>query len=281
MAISPARATFSAGGEMKKYLHVISIGLQSNLAYRVNYLSRTLFSFIPLFAMLSLWRTVYQQHSGGSSSFTEAQMMFYYLLVAVVDVLTAVNEDDWQIAADIREGNISQFLLKPIDYLWYRLCLFFSGRIAFIAVAALPLALFILCFRQYVLAPASVTALMVFPVSLLLTALLQFFISYAMAMLAFWLLEISTFIFILFAFEYLASGHLFPLDILPSAIKHVLYFTPFPYQLYVPISIYLGKSTGSDLWCGLLYQFLWVVAAYVFARWMWRRGITKYSAFGG
>ena len=60
-------------------------------------------------------------------------MIFYYLLVAVVDVLTAVNEDDWQIAADIREGNISQFLLKPVDYLWYRLGLFFSGRIAFVA----------------------------------------------------------------------------------------------------------------------------------------------------
>jgi len=24
-----------------------------------------------------------------------------------------------------------------------------------------------------------------------------------------------------------------------------------------------------------------VVAAYVFARWMWRRGVKKYSAFGG
>jgi len=64
-----------------------------------------------------------------------------------VDVLTAVNEDDWQIAADIREGNISQFLLKPIDYLWYRLCLFFSGRIAFISMACVPLAAFIFCFR--------------------------------------------------------------------------------------------------------------------------------------
>ena len=74
-------------------------------------------------------------------------MIFYYLIVAVVDVLTAVNEDDWQIAADIREGNISQFLLKPIDYLWYRLCLFFSGRIAFITMAAVPLAIFIYFFR--------------------------------------------------------------------------------------------------------------------------------------
>jgi len=266
---------------MKKYLHVISIGLQSNLAYRFNYLTRTLFSFIPLFAMLSLWRTIYQNHNGSASGFSQAQMMFYYLLVAVVDVLTAVNEDDWQIAADIREGNISQFLLKPVDYLWYRLCLFFSGRIAFIAVAVLPLAVFLLCFRQYILPPASLTALLVLPISLLLTALLQFFISYAMAMLAFWLLEISTFIFILFAFEYLASGHLFPLDILPPALKEVLYFTPFPYQLYFPISIYLGKSAGMEMWRGLGCQLLWVTAAYLFARWMWRRGIKRYSAFGG
>ena len=79
---------------MKKYLYVIGIGLQNNLAYRVNYLTRTLFSFIPLFAMLSLWRTIYQNHTGGSGSFSQAQMLFYYLLVAVVDVLTAVNEDD-------------------------------------------------------------------------------------------------------------------------------------------------------------------------------------------
>jgi ABC-2 type transport system permease protein len=266
---------------VKKYFHVINIGLQNNLAYRFNYLTRTLFSFIPLFAMLSLWRTIYAHRTGGATGFSEAEMMFYYLLVAVVDVLTAVNEDDWQIAADIREGAISQFLLKPVDYLWYRLALFFSGRIAFIAVAAVPLAIFVLCFRQYVLPPASLTAVLVFPVSLVLTALLQFFISYAMAMLAFWLLEISTFIFILFAFEYLASGHLFPLDILPPLLKQILYLTPFPYQMYFPISIYLGKAAGAELWRGLAIQCLWVIVTYAFARFMWRRGIKKYSAFGG
>ena len=268
---------------MKKYLYVISIGLQSNLAYRFNYQTRTLFSFIPLFAMLSLWRTIYTNNPGvgDHSGFTQAQMIFYYMLVAVVDVLTAVNEDDWQIAADIREGNISQFLLKPVDYLWYRLSLFFSGRIAFVSMAALPLAGFIFCYRGYFVPPASGEAMGVFCVSLLLTALLQFFISYGMAMLAFWLLEISTFIFILFAFEYLASGHLFPLDVLPPVVKHILFLTPFPYQLYFPISVYMGKAAGTDLWQGLLIQFMWVVAAYFFARVMWRQGIKKYSAFGG
>jgi ABC-2 type transport system permease protein len=268
---------------MKKYWHIINIGLQNNLAYRFNYLTRTLFSFIPLFAMVSLWQTIYagNHRTGQGNGFTQSEMIFYYLLVAVVDVMTAVNEDDWQIAADIRDGNISQFLLKPVDYLWYRLCLFFSGRIAFIAMAAVPLAIFIFCFRENVVPPASTVAMLVFPVSLLLTALLQFFISYAMAMLAFWLLEISTLIFILFAFEYLASGHLFPLDVLPPLLKQILFLTPFPYQLYFPISVYLGRSAGTEMWQGLAIQFLWVLAAYVFARFMWRRGIRKYSAVGG
>jgi ABC-2 type transport system permease protein len=266
---------------MKKYWHVIGIGIQNNLTYRVNYLARTLFSFIPLFAMLSLWRTIYRDKEPGSAlgGYTQAQMIFYYLLVAVVDVLTAVNEDDWQIAADIREGNISQFLLKPIDYLWYRLCLFFSGRIAFIAMACVPLAAFIFCFRDYVVWPAGGAALPAFVISLVLTALLQFFISYTMAMLAFWMLEISTFIFILFALEFIASGHLFPLDLLPPVIGQALFFTPFPSMLYVPIAI--GKIAGAGIWLGLLVQSLWLLLAYGLARFAWRRGIRRYAAFGG
>jgi ABC-2 type transport system permease protein len=168
-----------------------------------------------------------------------------------------------------------------MDYLWYRLCLFFSGRIAYISMASIPLGIFIFCFRTYFVPPASGMALIAFPISLMLTALLQFFLSYSMAMLAFWILEISTLIFILFAFEYLASGHMFPLDMLPPVLQHALAFTPFPSMLYVPISIYMGKITDKGVALGLLTQLFWVVLMYALARFMWRRGIKKYAAFGG
>src|SRR4029450_13306502 len=214
---------------VQKYWHVINIGIQNTLVYRVNFLFRCLFGFIPLFATLALWRAIYAGRETEIAGYTLAQMVSYYLVVTIVDALTAVNEDDWQIAADIKDGNISQFLLKPINYLMYRLCLFFSGRLTYLAVAAAPLAVFILCLSKYFVLPADWTTFGLFLVSTVLTALLQFFTSYAMAMLAFWVLEVSTFIFILFAFEYLASGHLFPLDILPRAIERVLFFTPFPY----------------------------------------------------
>ena len=269
---------------MKKYWHVINIGMQNNLAYRVNFLARALFGLIPLMAMLYLWRTIYagkQDDAATIAGYSLAQMMSYYLIVQIVDALTAVNEDDWAIATDIKDGNISQFLLKPVDYLWYRLCLFTAGRLMYLAVAAIPLTLFILWNREHFVLPPSWMQFAVFTFSIALTALLQFFMAYAMAMLAFWVLEVSTFIFILYAFEYIASGHMFPLDILPAGVKQALFYTPFPYQLYFPVSIYMGRVNGAELFNGLCIQLFWVIAAYGAARLAWSRGIRKYSAVGG
>jgi ABC-2 type transport system permease protein len=268
---------------MKKYWHVVNVGVQNNLTYRFNFLARTVFGLVPLVAILFVWRTIYAGKGADSrvGTYTLAEMISYYLLTTVVDALTAVTEDDWQIAADIKDGNISQFLLKPIDYLTYRLCLFVSGRATYLAIAIVPLTIFILCLHQYFVLPPNWPTFGLFLCSVIMTAMLQFFISYTMAMLAFWVLEVSTFIFIVFAFEYIASGHMFPLDILPAGLARALDFTPFPYQLYFPVSIYMGKAAGAGLVQGLVLQAAWVAIAYGLARLLWQRGIKKYSAVGG
>jgi ABC-2 type transport system permease protein len=268
---------------MRKYWHVINVGIQNTLVYRVNFLFRSVFGLIPLMATIYLWRAVFAGKEGAPevAGYTLAGMTSYYLVVTLVDMLTAVTEDDWQIAADIREGNINQFLLKPIDYLNYRLCLFGANRLVYTVVALTPVLIFIWFQRRYFMLPADNLALGVFLLSIVLTGLLQFFMSYTMALLAFWVLEVSTFIFILFAFEYIAGGHLFPLDILPAWLAKALNYTPFPYQLFYPVSVYLGRTTGSAMWQGLLIQGFWVAFFYGLARWAWSRGIRKYTAFGG
>src|SRR5262245_40628444 len=266
---------------MKKYWYVISIGIQNTLVYRTNFLFRSAFGLIPLFATISLWRAIYAGRGETIGGYTLAQMISYYLVVTIVDSLTAVTEDDWQIAADIKDGNISQFLLKPIDYLTYRLCLYSAGRLIFTACAFVPVALFILSMRRYFILPMNWGTLGWFAISLVFTGFLQFLISYTMALLAFWVLEVSTFIFILFAFEYIAGGHLFPLDILPPTLAQALNFTPFPYQLFFPVGIYLGRIRGDELWQGLAIQIAWVIGFYFLARFVWSRGVRKYTAFGG
>ncbi len=266
---------------MRKYWHVLKIGIENTMVYRVNFLLRAGFGLIPLLATIYLWQTVYRGQSSSIAGYSLGGMISYYLLVTIVDTLTAVNEDDWQIAADIKDGNISQFLLKPIDYLTYRLCLFLSGKIIFTVVSLVPVGIFIFCLRQYMVAPAGGWALVCFLLSTLLAALLQFFMSYTMALLAFWLLEVSTVIFMAFAFEYLAGGHVFPLNILPPALEAVLNCTPFPYLLFFPVSIYLGQVQGAALWRGLGIQAAWLLFFYLLARMVWHRGIRKYSAVGG
>ena len=266
---------------MKKYWHVINIGIQNTLTYRMNFLFRCVFGFVPLLATIALWRAIYDGRTDTISGYSLAGMISYYLVLTIVDALTAVNEDDWQIATDIKDGNISQFLLKPIDFLGYRLCLFGAGRLVYMVVAIVPTTLFVLWFREDFSLPAAAATFGYFLLSVVMTGLLQFFLSYTMALLAFWMQEVSTVIFILFAFEYIASGHLFPLDILPPEVEQVLRFTPFPYQLYFPVSIWLGRTTGAAVGQGLLIQAAWVVAAYLLARWVWSRGIRKYSAVGG
>jgi ABC-2 type transport system permease protein len=61
----------------------------------------------------------------------------------------------------------------------------------------------------------------------------------------------------------------------------VLQYTPFPYQLYFPVSLYLGKVSGADLIRGFTIQAGWVLIMYCMARFVWNRGIRKYSAVGG
>jgi ABC-2 type transport system permease protein len=266
---------------MSKYWQVVVIGIQNTLVYRVNFLCRVLFGFLPLVAMLMMWRAIFEGKETVVAGYTLGQMISYYLVKTIVDALTAVSEDDWQIAAEIKDGLISQFLLKPIDYLGYRLCLFVAGRLVYSVVALVPVAVLVFYYREAMVLPASGATFGWFLVSLALTGLLQFFLSYTMALLAFWVLEVSTFIFILYAFEYLAGGHLFPLDLLPAPLFHALQWTPFPYQLFFPVNVYLGRVAGAALTQGILIQAAWVALAYLLARGMWSRGIRRYSAVGG
>ena len=268
---------------MKKYLQVLNVGIQNTLAYRLNFFFRAAFNLIPLAATIFLWRTIYAGKQDGAevAGYGLAQMISYYLVVSIVDALTAVNEDDWQIAAEIRDGLISQFLLKPINYLAYRLVLYGAGRLVYLVTCLLPLGGFILYYSGSLQVPSDPLIYLCFAISLFLTALLQFFLSYTMALLAFWILEIDTFVFILFALEYVAGGHLFPLDILPPWITAALIYTPFPYLLYFPVSIFLERTTGQLLWTGLGIQGFWVLIAFLVAQWVWSRGIRKYGAVGG
>ncbi|MFL6529719.1 MAG: ABC transporter permease, partial [Chthoniobacterales bacterium] len=182
---------------------------------------------------------------------------------------------------DIREGQINSFLTKPLSYLAYRFSIFLSGRLVYTLVTILPIALIFLYFRAYLTWPADPLAWICAFISLLMAAMIQFFITYSIAMMAFWILEISTIVFIVYSFEYFLGGQMFPVDIMPPALQTLLKWLPFYYELFCPIAIFLERLQGARMLEALVIQTGWLIATWSIAHFMWRRGLGHYQAVGG
>jgi ABC-2 type transport system permease protein len=168
-----------------------------------------------------------------------------------------------------------------MSYLAYRLSIFMSGRLVYSFVTLPPIALIFIYFREYIVLPTDPVIYVLTAISILMAAFIQFFITYSLAMMAFWILEISTIVFIVYSFEYFLGGQMFPIDIMPAAVQAVMKWLPFYYELFCPVAIFLGRLKGADLVQALAIQSGWLLVTWTWARFMWQRGLGHYQAVGG
>jgi ABC-2 type transport system permease protein len=264
-----------------KYISVFNTGLQNTFVYRWNYFLRALFGLIPLAGTVFLWRAVFNERGGSLHGYDYGSMIYYYLLTIFVSNLVTPAEDEWQIAADIREGQINSFLTKPVSYLGYRFSIFLSGRLVYTFVTLPPIALIFLYYRQYIVPPEHAMTYVYAGISMLMAAFMQFFITYSLAMMAFWILEISTIVFIVYSFEYFLGGQMFPIDIMPAGVQAVMKWLPFYYELFCPVAIFLERLKGPALFEALAIQAGWMFLMLGAAHAMWKRGLGHYQAVGG
>lgn len=266
---------------LRKYLKVFEIGLQNTFVYRWNFFLRSMFGLIPLAGTILIWQRLFQERGEDIGSYSAGRMIFYFLLILLAENLVSPTEDEWQIASDIREGNINAMLSKPVDYMAYRAALFLSSRLLYTGITILPVAGALFIFRKNIeLPPDALTwALTLF--SLISAAAIQFFIAFSLAMMAFWILEISTIVFLLYSFEYYLCGKMFPLNVMPEWVQAVMQWLPFTYELYFPVAIFMGEVQGDALWKGLAIQTGWVGVTFIAARRMWAAGVKRYESVGG
>jgi ABC-2 type transport system permease protein len=50
---------------------------------------------------------------------------------------------------------------------------------------------------------------------------------------------------------------------------------------YFPAAVFVGKIHGTDLAIGLVIELGWALLFVVLSRWLYRRGLRHYSAYGG
>src|ERR1700675_5164037 len=95
---------------LRKYLKVFDIGLQNTFVYRWNFFLRSLFGLFPLLGTVFIWGAIFEAKGGGINNFDYASVVYYFLLVLLLESLITPGDDEWQVAAEIREGQNNFFL---------------------------------------------------------------------------------------------------------------------------------------------------------------------------
>ncbi|QDU27907.1 hypothetical protein ETAA8_29980 [Anatilimnocola aggregata] len=261
---------------------ILRISLQERLVYRGDFALGTLMRFLPIVTQVFLWYAIFQNLGDGKiAGYSYEEFVAYYLLTMVARAFSSMPGLSSQIAGQIRTGEIKKFLIQPIDPLGFQLVSRVAHKLAYYSVATGPFALvFFLC-RNYFPAWPDLTTIGAFALSLILGFMLGYFLEACLGLVGFWMLEVSSMLFVYMLFSFFLSGHMFPIDMLSEPWESIVRFLPLQYLAYFPAAVWLGKVRGWELAWGLLIEIAWVLFFAVLARVLWARGVRRYSAYGG
>lgn len=266
---------------LNKYRAAFSVGLQSNLVYRVNFGIRGFFSFFHLIVVFILWSAAYagKTEIGG---FSFAQTFTYFVALIVVQFMIGAFNEDYQISEEIRNGLINQFLLKPVNYFGYRFSIYLAARLVTGGLILVPLLVLSPLMHEHLTVPLDGWRLAAGLPALVMSALIQFGIAYIFGMLSFWFLEIQGLVILSMAIESVLGGQIFPLDLLPEWLFRLSHYLPYFYQMYFPVAIFTGRlNDPAAVATGLAIQAAWVVVILGVGQVLWRRGLRLHTAVGG
>lgn len=267
---------------IRKYLNILRIALIERFTYRSDFLLSTFLRLLPMLTTILLWGAVYKGAGADElAGFRMTEMIAYLLLVHISRMFSSMPGLAGGIAQDVREGTLKKYLLQPLDMIGYLLVYRVAHKIAYIVTSFVPYAvLFGLCYSFFDHFPDGWT-LAAYALSLVLSFLIGFFFETCIGMVGFWMLEVTSLLYIVNTLNYFVSGHMFPLDLLPGVWVKVLKRLPFAYMAYFPAAVFLGKIRGEALVWGLVEEAAWAVVLCVLARVLLRIGLKRYSAYGG
>ncbi len=266
----------------RKYWKILSVPLIERMTYRGDFLLGTVLRFLPMITTILLWQAIYAGAGADQlSGYRMHEMIAYLLLVHISRMFSSMPGLAGGIARDIRDGNLKKYLLQPIDMLSYLVSYRMAHKMAYICTSCVPYAgLFFVC-RDFFDGWPDLPTFAGYVAALLMGFLVGFFFEASLGLIGFWILEVTSLLYVINTVAFFVSGHMFPLDLLPPFWVQLLKALPFQYLAYFPAAVFLGKIKGWDLVYGLLAEFGWCVALIVLARQLYRYGLRRYSAYGG
>lgn len=260
-----------------KWIQTIRISLAMYTAYRANFFISVLApSIVFFFVKYNLWATIYGKEGSGSTikGYNFEQMIEYHVWAMVV-ALIGQGYVASNLSEDIRLGKISTYLIYPFDFWEFHVSGWISYQILQTSVATVTL---IVIMMVGIATPPSLTALASGFALCLVASMFWFSIQFLTGLMAFWLDETWILrVLISFAVAFL-SGSFIPLELYPTWLTTALEYTPFPYMVFYPIKVFMGKAP-LELHA-ILMLLTWTCILIFGNRIAWKKGLGRYTGAG-
>lgn len=261
---------------LRLYPNLLRVGLLQALAFRGQVVLWLLTSFFPLI-MLAAWLSVARE-VGEVGGFDSAGFVSYYVTAAVVNHFTVVWAS-WDWDRDIRTGELSVKLLKPLDPFHTHLA-GHLGQKALVAALLLPALVVLAVALPALRYPIAPSAWLVVAAAVVAGFVLNLVMASAFAMLAFWSTQVRNLYQIWWGIGFFLSGWIAPLALFGESFRAVARVLPFRSSLGFPVELALGRLGTAAVVQGFGVTLAWTAAFGAAYRLLWRRGLRRYEAVG-
>ncbi|MNW36481.1 hypothetical protein D3C74_134940 [compost metagenome] len=265
---------------MKLYYKIMLNAIQSNTTYRFHTLITSFNQTLNLLVQISLWAALYK----GTDLFSRDtdinlhQMITYAILSAIISI-TVSNGNIWIVSNKVSTGEIAINLIKPIGL--FRATLFeqLGSKIYSVLFEVTPILLIgILVFQIKI--PSGIY-MIIFFLSLVLSYLVYFLITFLLGLMSFWYVRVFHLDFVLNQAIRFFSGSWIPLWFFPETLYQFSMLLPFELVYFSPISIFLGKISLLDIPALFYKYFIYIVLLGLLNVVVWRFGIKRLVIQGG
>lgn len=264
----------------KKYLKVFTNAIQETLQYRVNFIFGRITNLVVLVSMYFLWTNVFVDPGMRFFGFSKPDIITYVLGASVVYSIVFVQSMN-PIAFEIADGDLSNYLVKPISYFKYWFSRNNAQRVLLLVMAIFEVGVISFFIdRSLIVVQQDVGVLFVFAFAVILSIVAYQLLDFLMGISAFWLYKSFGPRWALQTTITLASGYIVPLDVLPPWLRIPLEITPFPYLVNFPLKVYLGLLDSQQLIVGFTVLIAWTVVLYGVYAMAWRRGLKTFEGAG-
>jgi len=263
---------------MKKYWQIAKNTWDETVSFRLNFVMWRVRVVLQILTLYFLWFSILPKETS-FFAYSQSHILTYILGTSLISAFV-LSSRSYSVGDEINRGDLSNFLIKPINYFFYHFARDISDKTMNIVFSITELTILFFILRPPLFIQTDALYFSLFIIATLLALLLYFFFNFLLGMVGFWSPEVWAPRFIFFTVITFFAGGLFPLDILPQKIFTIFQFLPFSYLLYFPLKIYLGQLSLNQIFQGMAITMIWVLLMYLVVKFVWQKGLVVYTAQG-